>query len=217
MDIVPDAGAVFGGVIGPVDVDPLPFAQCCQQAKRNQVGFGSMVLAQAALRVGAGDIEIPQDNGGKPLRGLGGFRQIANSLFDHQFGMPVGIDRALRAVLTDGDMFGIRFAVSGAGAREHQTGNPGLSHGRQQCQAASHIVFVIHQRPFTAFAHIGVGRKMHHCLYVVLLERVCQLVDIPNVGFDKGEGGKLVQNSGGPTISPAIIIFRLRSVGRKWL
>ena len=47
---------------------------------------------------------------------------------------------------------------------------------------------------------------MHHGLYIVLLERVYQLVNIPNVGFDKGKSVELAQYLGCPPVAPAVVV-----------
>ena len=115
MDIVPHAGAIGCRVITPENRDLVPLSQCDLEHDRDQVCFGIMVLAQVALRMCPGGIEISKRGVGKALVGS----IIGQQLLDHQLGVSIGIDRLLRFLFSDRDRF--RFAIRGGGAGKDKT------------------------------------------------------------------------------------------------
>lgn len=58
VNIVANAGAVFGRVIGAENSDAMAAAQCRLQGDWNEVGFRIVIFSQTAVQGGAGDVEI---------------------------------------------------------------------------------------------------------------------------------------------------------------
>ncbi|MEJ2449009.1 MAG: hypothetical protein P8Y37_13865, partial [Anaerolineales bacterium] len=109
VDVIADAGAVRGGVVGPVDLDPLALSERDLEHKRNEMGFGLMGFALAGESPGG--VEIAQ----------GGVAQAEDlavegqHLLDHQLGVAVDVGRPQRAVLAEGIVRGL---VDGGGGAE---------------------------------------------------------------------------------------------------
>ena len=70
VDVIPDAGAVRGGVIGTEDGNALPLALRCLKHQWNQVGFGGVILPDKAARRSTGGIEVAQRHIFQAIRSL---------------------------------------------------------------------------------------------------------------------------------------------------
>ena len=62
VNIVAYRRSVRCWVVGPIDVDVRPLLEGRLQHQRNEVGFGLVKLADLALQIGSGCVEIAQRN-----------------------------------------------------------------------------------------------------------------------------------------------------------
>ena len=62
VNVVPDCSAVGRRVVGPKDLQALALSQSSADGQRNQVSLVLMLLAQFALRIGAGGVEITESH-----------------------------------------------------------------------------------------------------------------------------------------------------------
>src|SRR4051812_44514759 len=122
MDVVADAGAVLGGIIGAEEVHVGALAQGYLQEHGDDVGFGLVVLADGGVGGAAGDVEVTWGGEGEAL-GLG---DIAENVFNHELGVAVGIDRVLGHIFGHGHF--VRDAIGGAGGGEDELANAGGMH-----------------------------------------------------------------------------------------
>ena len=104
VDVIPDAGAVGGVVVIPVDFEAGQFPQGHLGNIREQVvGDAVGVLPQQPGGVGAYGVEIPhQGNPPAAVRSC----QIGENLLDVHLGHPVGVGRTQGEVLPErGDVY----------------------------------------------------------------------------------------------------------------
>ncbi len=73
VDVVAEAGAVGGRVIGAEDFDVFAFAEGDVEDEGNEVGFGGMVFADLAVGGGSGGVEIAEGGGAEAVGGGEGF------------------------------------------------------------------------------------------------------------------------------------------------
>ena len=94
MDVVAHAGAVGRRVVGAEDLHLGPLAERGLAGDLDQMGRARRRLAGAALRIGAGDIEIAQRGVAESMRGRG----VAQHPLAHQLGQAIGRFRRERRV-----------------------------------------------------------------------------------------------------------------------
>ena len=102
---------------------------------------------------------------------------------DHEFGGAIGINRLLRRRLANRNL--LRFAVDGAGAREHDGGGVGVEHRPQQREGAGDVVVVIFLGVDHRFPDIGAGREVQHGRDIVGEHRLAQRGVVTDVGLDQ--------------------------------
>ena len=85
MHVVADASSVWRGIIVTENLDRRETSHGREEYERNEVGFRLVHLADLAIRIGAGCVEVAQRHMPYPMRGLGFFQ---HSLGD-EFGMAV--------------------------------------------------------------------------------------------------------------------------------
>ena len=91
VDIIADAGPVGGRIIGAVDRDMVALADRRLDRDLDQVRRALADLPRAALRIGAGDVEIAQRAIVESVRG----RCIREHPLGHQLGRAIRVDRQL--------------------------------------------------------------------------------------------------------------------------
>ena len=157
MDVVPDAGAVHGGVVVAEDAELLPDARRHLRDVGHQVvGYAVGPLADQTALVGADGVEVPQQHHGQRLVRRG---RRAQDLLDEVFRPAVGIGAAAhRHVLRQ--RHGVVPAVHRGRGAEHDAAAAVLRHDLQQRQRGAQIVAVVHHRLGHGFAHRLVAREV---------------------------------------------------------
>src|SRR4030042_6217582 len=82
--------------------------------KRDEMGLGMMEFPDFPIRVSPRGIEVPQIDMLETVCPI----IILQGLFNDEFGSTVGIDRLLRMVLRDGDLFRKTIGRAGGGGEE---------------------------------------------------------------------------------------------------
>ena len=95
VNVVADATAIGGGVVGSVDLHGLLPAQCHHENIGNEMGLDPVILAE--LSGGSGGVEVAERHEGDAVQ----FSVPAEDLLEHQLRLPVGIDRFLEEGLVD--------------------------------------------------------------------------------------------------------------------
>ena len=146
VDVVADAGAVGGGVVGAVNGDVVADALGRFQDDGDQVRLRVVGFADGAIEGSAGGIEIAQCHIAETV----GFREVAHHVFNDQLCTAVHIGGIVGEIFFDGCLF--RFAVDGSGGGEDDLIHAGFPHAHEQVQRAAYIVFVIFRRVRHGFA-----------------------------------------------------------------
>ncbi len=162
VDVVTDAGAIRGGVVGAEDVHFGPQAERRLNRDLDQVGRPPGRLPGTAERVGAGDIEVAQD---QVAQAVGGTRvsqhdlrhQLRGTVGRHRHGGIVFLHRHTR-----------RIAVHGSSRGEDEMGHPALDGSLDQGARAHRVVPVIAERVCDRVRHDDRGGEMNDGIHSVL-------------------------------------------------
>ena len=198
MDVIPDAGAVRGFVIGPEYGDVLPHAQGRVKDKGDQVRFRLMPFPHVAIRVRTGCVEIPERHVTEVI-GAGIIRQ---DLLYHELAPAVGIDGLLRVVFRYGDFD--RVAENRGSGRKNEPVDAVLPHHLEEIDGVLHIVDVIFLGILHRFSHVGEGAEVHDRRYAAPGKNRAETLDIAEIAPVKlsppGEfpvtGAQVVDNDG---------------------
>ncbi len=156
VNVVADAGAVRGGVVGSVDLERPDFPCDSHQNPRDQVGFRIVILADPPVGRAAAGVEIAEAGGAEPP----GVVAILENTLHHELAVTVRIDGVLRVGFINGDPH--RCAIGGAGGGEDENFALVLLHDLEQGDGLGRVVPVIFQRICNRFTDVGEGREMHH-------------------------------------------------------
>src|SRR5439155_17096133 len=107
-----DARAVGSVVVRAVNVERLRAAEGGVDGPGNQVLLRPMVLAQAAVGMATGGVEVPQRHGPQPARA----GQVVQRVLEDELRRTVRVDGVLRVVFVDRHPHG--YAVDGARGAE---------------------------------------------------------------------------------------------------
>ena len=133
MDIVTHRRAVGRVVVGAEDGEGPLLALRRLDGQGDGVGLGLVALADAALRVSAGRVEIAQGDRAKAkVAGV-----VGQSLLDHQLGPAIRAEGGLGLGFVDRQAG--RIPVNGAGRGEDQGLDPASPRGLDQGQGADDI------------------------------------------------------------------------------
>ena len=186
MDVVPDAGAVGGGVVIAVDMELFQLAHGHLSDVGHQVvGDAVGVLADEAAFMGTDGVEVPQQ--GHVQRGVR-FAVVREDALNEQLGGAVGVGGAASGeVLPDRHAGGV--TVHGGGGGEHEVLHIVGPHGVQQYQCADQVVGIVLQRLSHAFANSLQTGEVHDGVNVgVLGEQGLRGGGIAQVRLHKGDG-----------------------------
>ena len=149
VDIVADAAAVRGGVVGAEDLYLLELAAGDLADDGHEVvGDAFGVFANSAAGVRANRIEVTQDVDAPTwLRA----RQVKEHLLDHGFAVAVGVGGLDAFLLGDGYTLGV--AVDCGRGAEYQGLAAMLLHALQEADCRIEVVIVITQWLGDGFAH----------------------------------------------------------------
>ena len=156
VDVVADAGAVGGGVIVAEQGQRRAVAGDRLHRQRDEVRFGIVELANLAIGVGAGGVEVAKSYCAYPMRGT----EIGDHLLGGPFRLAVGIDRKFWRILLNWNT--VRRPVGRGGAGEDEPADRMIAHRLEQRQGARDIVAIIFAGIGHRLADIGERREMHH-------------------------------------------------------
>ena len=182
MDIVPDPGAVPGGVVVAED----PQLREAADGRLGDVGHevvGDAVggLADEAAGVGAHGVEVPQQHHG-PL-GVR-FRGVPEDLLAHVLGPAVGVGAPAGAgVLPQGHL--VVPGVDRGGGGEDDPLDPRPGHGPAQGEGGAQVVVVVGQGLLHGLAHRLQPGEMDGAGGAVLLQNLVQQGLVPHVPPDE--------------------------------
>ena len=145
----------------------------------DQMGGVGRRLAEAALRVGAGDIEIAQ----RDVAEIIGPGRVLEHPFDHQLGAAIRRDRRERRVLRH--RLGAGFAVNRGGRGEDERLHPALDRGLDQGARVRDVVEVVAERVADRFRHDDLGGEMGDRVDRVLLDQARDQVLVAGVADDE--------------------------------
>ena len=182
VDVVPDAGAVGGGIVVAEDDQLLPDAAGRLGDEGHQV-VGDAVgrLADAARGMGPHGVEVPKEHRGPGGVGLHG---VPDDLFAHELGPAVGIGAAHAAGLVEGH-FVLR-AVDRGGGGEDDPLHAVPPHDLQQGHGGQQVVLVVFEGLFHALPHGLEAREVDGAADVVLLEHPVEGRLVPHVDAVEG-------------------------------
>ena len=168
MDIIPDAGAVPGGIVGAEKLERgnLPLGRL--EDHGDEMGLGPVVLADVPVPPGPRHVEVPQRH---KTQAVGPVRPLEHGLHD-ALAFAVRIGGVLGMDLVNGGV--LRLPVGGRRGGKDQVGHLVGYHGLHQGQAADHIVAEVLLRQVHALAHQGEGREMDHRVDMLPLKELVQ-------------------------------------------
>ena len=181
VDVVADAGAVGGGVVGAEDGDGVDVAPDGHEDAGDKVGFGVVVFADAAVEVAAAGVEVAEEDG---LEAEGGFA-VAEDAFEHEFAGAVGVDGVLWVGLVHGHEDGV--TVGGAGGGEDEAFAGVFLHGFEESEGAGDVVAVVFEGVFDGFADVAVGGEVEDGFGLVLGEDLVEEGGVVEVALDEGD------------------------------
>src|SRR3546814_1048143 len=90
VNVIPNATAVSGFVVAPIDRDMRAAPRCNLQDQGDEVGFGLMALAKLSFRIPAGGVKLAQAHGLQTVSDI----IIPSHLLDHPLAAAIQIGRA---------------------------------------------------------------------------------------------------------------------------
>ena len=186
VDIVPDAGAVVGGIVAAEHMELLQLAHGHLGDVGHQVvGDAVGVLTDQTGFMGADGVEVAQQ--GHVHGGVGG-AVVGEDPLDKKLGGAVGIGGAAHGeILSNGHGGGV--AVHRGGGGEDEVLHAVTAHGVEQHQAVDQVVGIVLQRLADTLAHGLESGEVHHGVNAgILLKQRLHLVGLTQVRLDKGNG-----------------------------
>ena len=189
VDVVADAGAVGGGVIGAEDVHGILLAEGDFEDIGDEMGFDAMIFAE--FFGGPCGVEVAE---GGEAEGMD-FVIPAEDFFEEEFGFAVGIDGFLGGCFIDGAVFW--GTEGGAGGGEDEFFDVGGDHGIEEMETADEIILEIFGGIFHGFADERVGGEVHDGVWLGGLEGV----------GDGGGGLEIADDEVGAGVDGAAVSF----------
>ena len=151
-----------------------PSAACSRDL--DQMGGVGRGLAGAALRIGAGDVEIAQ----RDIAQVMGARDVLQHPFDHELGAAIGRDGLERLVL--GHRILLRLAIDGGGRGEDEMLRPRpRPRSRDQAAGLGRVVEIIAERIGDRFRHDDFGGEMDDGVDLVARDAVRRQVLVAEI------------------------------------
>lgn len=181
VDVVSDAGAVGGGVVGAENGDSFDVTADGHEDAGDKVGFGVVVLADAAIKVTATSVEVAEED---RLEAKGGFA-VAEDALEHEFAGAIGVDGILGVRLVHWHGNGV--AIGGAGRGEDEAFAGVLLHGFEKGEGAGDVVAVVFEGGFDRFANVAVGGKVKDGFGLVLGKELIEKGRVVEVALNEGD------------------------------
>src|SRR4051794_19004055 len=137
VDVVTDRGTIARVEIRAVDREGAVLPERRLDREWNDMRLRLMPLADLALGVTPGCVEISEHDSAQTMR----LREVFDYPLDHEFGPSVRIDRYLRMLLVDRRSHGN--SVRRAGARKDQLVNTRLQHLFEEDQRAETVIAIV--------------------------------------------------------------------------
>ena len=177
VNVIPDTGAVGGGVVVAEDAHMVPLAQGTLKDDGDQVGLGVVVLADAGIGVGAGSVEVAK--GG--IFDAVGLVTPAEKPLNGQLAAAIGVD-GIGAVRLLNGLF-LRLAVGGGGGGEHNALHAVVFHGGEDTGGPAHIVVIVFQGVGYALCHQRESGEVDDPVDAVLGKDLLQKVPVPQISL----------------------------------
>lgn len=162
VDVIANAGAVGGGVIGTEDFELRDEAESGVENFGDEMGFDAMGFA--ALCGGAGGVEIAES--GVVKTGVGAV--VGENFFEAELGFAVRVDGIFGMVFGDGN--GVRFAICGGSGGEDQFFDIVASHGVEEIDAGGDVGGVEGAGLANGLGDQSFAGEVHDRIYFVLRE-----------------------------------------------
>ena len=156
MHVIADAGAVGSRIVAAIHIQRGSASKGRIDHQRNQMRFGTMILPQAAGRIGTGGIEIAQAGAAKPMH----LTSPAQRPLDHPFTVAISRLRVDRRVLGD-RRIAVQIEQRGGGG-QHEPPHAMPHAAVDQPDAVGGVVQQIAHRHAHAFAHLRQGGEVEH-------------------------------------------------------
>jgi hypothetical protein len=154
------------------------------------MNFRRMILAQLAVGVGAGGIEVPQPD----RRDAVGALEVRQRLLDGELRLAVGVDRRRRMRLPQRRL--CRLAVDGGGGREDEAAAAFRGHRLERAERPGHVVAVIAGGIGHRLGHREPRREVHDGGGAALAQRGAHGGHVPDIAFDERRAERRVAVSG---------------------
>ncbi len=177
VDVVAHAGAVGRGIVRAEHAQLRASPERDLAGDLEQQGGVLRALADARLRIAAGDVEVAQHHVAQRADRV----EVAQHPLAHQLGASVGIDRLRRRILAHAAVAGN--AVHRGGGREHEVAHAGLDAAFEQAARLRRIVAVVAQRVGDRLRHDRSRGEMHDRADGVFGEHAldqCLVADLPD-------------------------------------
>lgn len=175
VDVVADAGAVWGVVVRGEDLRSAALGQCGQDEGEEVVGTGVVELQ----RPGTGYVEVPQRGGTRPS----GPSLVTDQPLPDELALPVGRLRESGSALRD--EAGPGHAVHGGRRGEDHVPRPDPLHGGEQVSGPRDVLLVDQQRVPDGLPGILVPGQVHDTADVVVAKRLRHGAGVQDVGVDE--------------------------------
>ena len=175
MDVVAHTRTVRGRIIRAENVDMRDPSKRNLASALDQMRRARRGLSRAPLGIGAGDVEIAQND----MAQMRGARGVFEHPFDHQLRTRIGADRNGRLALRQW-LPGIG-AVDGRSRGEDEIFQPFLHAHLDQGARRHHIIGIVVQRLFDRFRHDNGAGEMHDRIDTMFLDQPADQRLIANI------------------------------------
>jgi hypothetical protein len=167
VHVVAQAGAVARRVVGAEERDVRPQPQRRVKDDGHEVGLGVVLLAVAAVGLGAGGVEVAQRHRAQAVGAVG-----VEEVLDERLGHAVGVLRLPAGLVVDGH--GRRLAEDRRGRREDELADPGVEERAGERQGAAAVLLEVAARRAHRLLDERAGREVHDRVGPVGAERGAQ-------------------------------------------
>ena len=179
MDVVAHAGAIGRVVISAEDLDLRALAERGLAGDLDEMGGALGRLARAALRIGAGDVEIAQ----RHIAEIVGARRVVEHPLRHQLGAAIGRERRRRRGLDD--RLGSCIAIDGSGRGEDEMANAAFDRCGDQAARFDGVVLIIAERIGHGFGNDDRACEVDDGIHVVVEDQLLDETLVADVSDDE--------------------------------
>jgi hypothetical protein len=182
VDVVADAGAVGGGIVGAKNMDRAGGTKGGAKDVGDEMGFGVVVFRMAVPC--AGSVEIAKDGVAESMNPVEPFEHD----FGLQFGLAVGIDGEFPRVFADGN--GLREAKDRARRGEHEAHDFVAKAGFEKSECGGGVVAEIECGVLHGLGDFGKGGEVHDSVEGRFGKELVEESGVGDVAYHKASGGR---------------------------